>query len=104
MMACVPQTMLFYDQLPLVLAATTYRQALWFSIGSYAPPLIATAIYGAAPVDPRLLFVRNAPIILACYYAPIAILVLLQPNVGRVPGWLGRMSAGLPAWLRGSAP
>jgi hypothetical protein len=99
----MPQTMLFYDQLPLALAAKTYRQALWFSIGSYAPPLIATAIYGPAAVDPRSLFMRNAPIILACYYAPIAILVLLQPNVGCVPTWLERMSAGLPVWLRGSA-
>jgi len=102
-LACLPQTMLFYDQLPLLLAASTYRQALWFSVGSYAAPLIANAIYGAAATDPRVLFERNAPVIVACYYAPVAILVLLRPNVGRVPRWLERASGVLPGWLRGAA-
>ena len=102
-MACMPQTMLYYDQLPLALTAGTYRQALWLSLGSYVAPLIAIAIHGSAPVDLRVLVDRNAPVILACYYAPAAILVLLRPNVGRVPAWLERASNVLPAWLRGSA-
>ena len=102
-MACVPQTMLFYDQLPLALAANTYRQALWVSIGSYAAPFIAIAIYGAAPIDMRVLAVRNAPLIVVCYYAPVAILVLLRPNAGRLPSWLERTSSMLPVWLRGTA-
>ena len=102
-MACVPQTMLFYDQLPLVLTANSYRQALWVSIGSYAAPLVAMAFYGSAAVDLRVLVGRNAPLILTCYYAPAAILVLLRPNVGQVPGWMERASNVLPAWLRGSA-
>lgn len=102
-MACVPQTMLFYDQLPLVLVANSFRQALLVSAGSYVAPLIANAIHGSAAVDPRLLFARNAPIIVACYYAPVAILVLLRPNVGGVPRWLERASSALPGWLRGSA-
>jgi hypothetical protein len=102
-MACMPQTMLYYDQLPLVLAANCYRQALWVSIGSYAAPFVAMAIYGTAAVDLRLLVGRNAPLILVCYYAPVAIMVLLRPNVGTVPAWLERGSSLLPAWLRGSA-
>jgi hypothetical protein len=101
-MACVPQTMLYYDQLPLTLAASSYRQALWISIGSYAAPLIASAIFGAAAVDLRVLVERNAPVILACYYAPTALLILFRPNVGRVPGWMERASSVLPAWLLGS--
>ena len=102
-MVCVPQTMLYYDQLPLALVANSYRQALWISVGSYAAPLIASAVYGAAPADLRPLVERNAPVIVACYYAPVAILVLLRPNIGRVPGWMERASNVLPAWLRGSA-
>jgi hypothetical protein len=102
-MACVPQTMLYYDQLPLALAAKTYRQALWFSIGSYVAPLIAIAIHGTNAVDLRVLVQRNAAVILTCYYAPAAFLVLLRPNIGQVPRWLERASKVLPARLRGSA-
>lgn len=102
-MACMPQTMLFYDQLPLALVAKTYREALWLSVGSYAAPFVAKAIYALTSLDSRQLFERMAPVIVACYYAPVAILVLTRPNVGRVPGWLERASSVLPAWLRGSA-
>jgi hypothetical protein len=101
-LACVPQTMLYYDQLPLLLAARSYREALWFSLGSYGAPLIAIAIYGMAPVDLRVLVQRNAPVIVACYYVPVAILVLARPNVGRVPAWMERATSALPSWLRGS--
>lgn len=102
-MACVPQTMLFYDQLPLALAANSFRQALWFSLASYAAPFVSNTIYGSTPIDPRPLVARNSPVIVACYYLPVVLLVLLRPNVGRVPVWLERVSGVLPAWMRGSA-
>ena len=102
-MACVPQTMLFYDQLPLALVARSYRQVLAFSIWSYAAPATAIAIYGSEPVERGLLFARNAPIIVALYYLPCLVIVLRRPNEGRVPGWLERAAAVLPPWLRGSS-
>jgi len=102
-MACVPQTMLFYDQLPLTLTAQSYRQALAASIWSYIAPAIAIAIYGAGAVERGLLFARNAPIILVLYYLPCLIIVLRRPNEGSVPSWLEHATAKLPRWLRGSS-
>jgi len=101
-MACVPQTMLFYDQLPLALVAQSYRQALVFSIWSYAAPVVAIAIYGSGAVERGLLFARNAPIIVAIYYLPCLVIVLRRPNKGPVPRWLEGTAGILPRWLRGS--
>ena len=102
-MSCIPQSMVFYDQLPLALVASSRRQALAFALGSYLAPAVAIALYGAAPMERGLLFARNAPIIVALYYAPCLIIVLLRPNEGRVPRWLERATTVLPRWLRGSA-
>lgn len=101
-MACVPQAMLFYDQLPLALVARSYRQALMFSIWSYAAPAVAIAIYGSGAVERGLLFARNAPIIVGLYYLPCLVIVLLRPNEGPVPRWLEATATIMPRWLRGS--
>jgi len=101
-MACVPQAMLFYDQLPLALIAQSYRQALAVSIWSYSAPVVAIAIYGSGAVERGLLFARNAPVILSLYYLPCLAIVLFRPNEGKVPSWLERAAAVLPRWLRGT--
>jgi hypothetical protein len=100
-MACIPQTMLFYDQLPLCLVAQTYRQALFAALWSYAAPFITVAIYGPAPEERGLLFSQIAPIIVFAYYVPCMIAILFRPNVGSLPHWLERMSSVLPSRLRG---
>jgi len=48
-MACVPQTMLFYDQLPLALVPRTFRQSLVWSLASYLP-MVAWRFF-PAPAD-----------------------------------------------------
>jgi hypothetical protein len=101
-MACVPQAMLFYDQLPLSLVAQSYRQALLMSVCSWAAPLVAIVIYGSAAVDLRLLMARNALPIVCCYYLPLLIMILTRPNRGAVPAFLEKASGNLPAWLKGS--
>jgi hypothetical protein len=100
-MACIPQTMLFYDQLPLALVARSRRQALAFALASYAAPALSVALYGMAAMDRMLLFARHAPIILVCYYLPCLVVVLMRPNEGLVPQWVERRAIHLPAWLRG---
>jgi hypothetical protein len=102
LMACLPQTMLFYDQLPLVLTAQSYRQSLALALGSYVAVGIASVLYGHAPIERGLLFASIAPIITACYYGPCLIMVLLRPNQGPLPRWLERLSSRLPRWARGS--
>ena len=93
-MACAPQTMLYYDQLPLLLAAQTFRQAILFAVASWLPGLVSIALHGSQPLDRGTLFAFNAPIILVCYYVPLLVVILMRPNVGDIPRWLG--------WLRKS--
>jgi hypothetical protein len=102
-MACIPQTMLYYDQLPLGLVALTYRQALFTAVLSYLGPAVAIAIHGNGPVERGLLFAQNAPIITFVYYVPCMLAILLRPNVGDVPRWLERIATLLPSRLRGAS-
>jgi len=102
-MACIPQTMLFYDQLPLALVARSRRQALAFALASYVAPALSVVLYGMTPMERGLLFARHAPIILACYYVPCLIVILMRPNEGNLPQWAERMVVHLPPWFRGRA-
>jgi hypothetical protein len=78
-MACLPQTMFYYDQLPLLVISRTRRQALAMALGSWAAPLIAILLHPSS-ADRTVLFGWNAPIILACYYFPCLAIVLFRPN------------------------
>jgi hypothetical protein len=75
-MACVPQGMLYYDQLPLALVAQSYRECLVVAVVSWLAPAVAILLHGNAPVDRVQLFAQNAPIIIACYYVPATAFVL----------------------------
>lgn len=101
-MACVPQSMIYYDQLPLALLARSYRQALLLAILSYVGPALAILLYGTSPVERTHLFAENAPIIVATYYLPSLGLVLVRPNEGRAPRWLEVVAKRLPKWARGT--
>jgi hypothetical protein len=92
-MSCVPQTMLYYDQLPLLLAAQTYRQAILFSVASWVPALVSIVLHGSEPFDRATLFAFNAPIILVCYYVPLLVVILRRPNEGTMPRWLRKREA-----------
>jgi hypothetical protein len=100
-MACVPQTMLFYDQLPLLTVARTFRQALVIALASYTP--IAVIYFLPRPADDSLVttLATTSAVIVWLYYIPCLVEVLRRPNVGTVPAPLERLSAGLPTWLRG---
>jgi hypothetical protein len=101
-LACVPQTMLYYDQLPLLLIARTYRQALAFALTSWVAPFLSIAIHGAAATERATLLAWNAPIVVATYYLPSLLLVLMRPNDGPLPRWLEARVRVLPPWLRGT--
>jgi len=78
-MTCLPQTMLFYDQLPLLLVAETRRQALAMTLTSWLPILaVAWAHGGAMAAERQTLFAWNAPVIVAMYYLPCAALILFR--------------------------
>jgi hypothetical protein len=100
-MSCVPQTMLFYDQLPLALVARTFRQSLVFALASYAP-IVAIYFLPRPANDTIAATVATTSVVLVwMYYLPCLIVVLRRPNVGDVPASVERISARLPSWLRG---
>ncbi len=79
-MACVPQTMLYYDQLPLLVVARTYRQALALSVASWVAPIVFVSLHPGGPFPRTTLFAYTAPVIVWCYYIPCLVLILFRPN------------------------
>ena len=82
-MACAPQLMLFYDQLPLLVLAKTRQQALVMAVASWFAPALGIALHGIS-ADSAQLFRWNASIILASYYLPGLAIVLMRPNAAPV--------------------
>jgi hypothetical protein len=101
-LACVPQLLLFYDQLPLALVPRSERERLVFTWSSWLAYIgwIVTSSHGAFDVvDLR----EAAPWVLVLVYLPALVMVLRRPNEGNVPRWVERAVTALPAWLRGQA-
>ena len=76
-MACVPQLLLFADQLPLWLVARTRQELLLLSGSS----MIGFALWFAMlpPGEPDVL--AATPYVLAFVYLPALVMVLRRPNV-----------------------
>jgi hypothetical protein len=101
-LSCVPQQLLFYDQLPLALVPLSERERLIFAWSSWVAYVgwIVTSSRGVFEVvDLR----ETAPWVLSLIYMPALVMVLRRPNVGNVPQYVERAAAFLPAWLRGNA-
>ena len=101
-MSCLPQSMMLYDQLPLLLIARTRMQAIVFSLWSYGAPLAMRFVTETPIMDTKQYTLPYlARIITWTLYLPALAVVLSRPNVGPIPPWLERRVAGLPTWLRG---
>jgi hypothetical protein len=98
-MAIAPQNLGWYDQLPLALVPSTFRQMLIFGLLSYVPLFLVPFVRDPASVEHSYV-ILNRMVVAACYL-PCLIWVLRRPNVGRVPRWLEWISAFLPPPLRG---
>jgi hypothetical protein len=83
-LACVPQTMFFYDQLPLAAVSRTFGQSVAFSVWSYLP--IATVPFLPAPKGGTTAEATAilAPVIVTLYFLPCVWMVLRREN--REPG------------------
>jgi hypothetical protein len=100
--ACVPQLLLFADQLPLLLVARRRVDALllwgasWLAFAYWFLPIAKDWAPGAVA--------SASPYVLLGVYWPALALVLREPNAGpvhpSVEAWVGRMR--IPAWLRGA--
>jgi hypothetical protein len=101
-MAVVPQTVLFYDQLPLLLVAITFRESLIAGLLSFVPYAIATALRPSGNIPDRDIFAITGPLIMAFFYLPALAIILRRQNVGCVPAWLERTTRWLPPAIRGA--
>jgi uncharacterized protein (TIGR03382 family) len=98
-MACVPQLLLFADQLPLMLVARSAREATLLAVGGW----VAAVFWHVQEASKFGAVSFAAPYVLAGCYLPALWIVLRQRNQGAIPGWLERHIRGWPSWLRGSA-
>lgn len=84
-LACVPQTIDWYETVPLLLIPNTYRQSLVYSailsLGFFLPPYVI-------PKGPEALMDAQAGILMIAFaYLPATIMVLRRPNEGPPPAW-----------------
>ena len=97
--ACVPQLLLFADQLPLMLVGRSARQAALLALGGW----VAALFWFVQEAHKFGAVWFATPYVLAGCYLPALWIVLRQPNQGTIPLWLERWVARWPAWLRGTA-
>jgi hypothetical protein len=93
-LACVPQTMLLYEALPLFLIPQTTMEVVVLLVASDAAQVISAYVSGGA--------LTTAGAGLWLLYLSAALIVLRRPNEGPVPAWLEQRLAGWPVWLRGA--
>lgn len=80
-MACVPQVIFWYDQLPLLLIPRTFRESLVLTLASNVGVVVWGAQYYSAP--PEIYGPAAAPYIMGLIYLPALIMVLRRKR--RVP-------------------
>lgn len=97
-LACVPQTPMLYEAVPLFLVPRTVREATTLVALSFgAMTLMSVSHRGGFATTPG-----NWDVALFLLYAPCTVMVLRRPNEGSVPRWLdARLPRGWPEWLRG---
>jgi hypothetical protein len=93
-MVCVPQSMILYEAVPLCLVPRGVRESVAFLALTYAAQI--------ALVLSRDDLIAGGRWLVWLLYLPATIMVLRRPNEGRAPGWLDRLAASWPAWLRGA--
>ena len=100
-LACVPQSMLLYDTVPLLLIPRTRGEALLLS-GCSIFTLWLTIHF--RPYDSFADYaLTSGRLFTPLLYLPATIMVLRRPNEGEIPAWLERAITPWPMWLRGRA-
>jgi hypothetical protein len=84
-LACVPQTIVWYDVVVLLLVASTFRESLFLAVTTTLPT-VYEMMFGLS--DGTLdLYPRSSFVLMAAVYIPAILLVLRRPNEGEPPAW-----------------
>ncbi|MEO7503472.1 MAG: hypothetical protein ABIW94_12610 [Gemmatimonadaceae bacterium] len=110
-MACMPQTWDWYNVLPLLTVAATYREAYVLSLVSTVGGFIAVYLAMHIHSQNELLRVGGATMVVFAYL-PAVVAVLRQPTETEMPWWLSYFKNQSKQWLtrsiiqagRGRAP
>jgi hypothetical protein len=88
LLACVPQTWGWYNLLPLLAVAATYREAAILSLVS-SIGAIATVYFVGDPTPEKYYAWGSSAVAFA--YLPATIAILRRPNVRERPPWMPRV-------------
>jgi len=98
-LACVPQSLLLYEIVPLALVPRGWKQAATYLVLSHAVWRILRA---QNPWPGRVEYTNaSGTLITLAIFLPLTAMVLKRPNEGSLPAWLETRIASWPAWLRG---
>ena len=100
-LACIPQTLLPYEALPLFLVPQAWHEALLLTAASWGA-LTGALVHVPMSESVRFIAASTQAFVIALYI-PATILVLRRPNSGPLPSWIERRIAGWPMWLKGKA-
>lgn len=96
-LACVPQTPSWYEALPLLLVAFTYRENLIFALLTWIG--FAFEQFVMQPTGELDYNAKVSMLIIAFVYLPATLMVLRRPNEGELPAWTRLFGNRLPARL-----
>ena len=99
-MACVPQNVLFYDQLALLLIPLSRRE-MTLAVAASLIAYIYALQFPWLGVPANVATANILPAVIVGLYWPSLAMVLRRANEGVVPAWLERRLAFAPPWLRG---
>jgi hypothetical protein len=104
LLACVPQTFVEYEMLPLYLVPETLREMVTLLCTTMCAMYAVRVLGGQSPGTLAEGIASRAPFWIAGVYLPALVIILRRPNVGFAPAWLDRKLLNAPAWLRGTPP
>jgi hypothetical protein len=86
-LACVPQTLMFYDQLPLWLIPRTRLQSATLGLLSLTGLILANMALPRNPTHAQVA-VTYWPMVFATCYLPALAMVMREPNTGPMRSWI----------------
>jgi hypothetical protein len=100
-LACVPQTLVLYEAVPLMLVARTFWQSVLLVAMSYIGH-VWVRLHLPPVYHEGLAYDLVGQAMIWSLYLPCTLLVLRRPNAGSMPAWFETRISDWPAWLRGT--